>query len=107
MVLGNRVSQLFKTAKQKLTSFVQRKKDVSVLKVNTKQISETVDKENRKSKSRWSNSNWIAKILGATHFKLSLKEREHLAKNWFGTFSPVMKFQFRRGSKTPKAKRYV
>lgn len=107
MVLGNRVSQLFKTAKNKFSSFIQKKTDTKVLKAKQDEISEVVDKENRKSKSRWSNSNWLARILGSTSNKLSVKEREILARNWFGNFSPVGKFQFRRGAKTKKASRYA
>ena len=50
MVLGNRVSKLFKTAKQKLASFVSKKTDDKVLKVSTDKVSETVDTKKRKAK---------------------------------------------------------
>jgi hypothetical protein len=107
VVSNNRVSQFFKRVSQKLSIFTKTKKDEAVLKVNTKQISETVDSQNKKHKSRWSNSNWWAKIFSSTSNELTKEQREILAKNWFGNFSPIGKFYFARGSKTKKTPRLV
>lgn len=106
MVLGNRISRFFKTVKQKFTSFVQNETTKKVLQIRKDEISEIDDKENRKRKHRWSNSNWLARIFNSTSKNLTQKEREVLAKNWFGNFHPVEKFHFKRGSKTKKSQRY-
>lgn len=102
-MVGNKISRFFKGVKDKFNSFIQKQTDAKVLKTDTKEISESIRSGNRKRKvrrSRWSKQSWIKQILSATSSKLSKEESIYLAKHWFGNFSGIKPFQFKRGSRT-------
>lgn len=104
-MVGNKISGFFEGVKDKFNSFIQKQTDVKVLKTDTKEISKSIRDRNRKRKiktSRWSKLSWIKQILSITSSKLSKEESIYLAKHWFGNFSGIKPFQFKRGSRTPK-----
>lgn len=110
MVLGNKISRFFKGLKQKFDSFTHKKTDDAVSKNTAQRVSESVSNGKRKRKqrsSRWSKYTWLIKISRLTWEKLSGKDRVYLAKNWFGNFRPVGKFNFKRGSKTLSNSEYA
>lgn len=105
MVLGNKISRFFKGVKDKFNSFAKKQTTDAIRKNTTEKVSESVRDRSRKRKvktSRWSKLSWTRKILSLTFNELGEKSRVYLAKNWFGTFSPVGDFNFKRGSRTPK-----
>jgi hypothetical protein len=107
VVLGNKISRFFKGVKDKFNSFAKKQTTDAIRKDTTEKVSEIANNGKRqKGKryriSRWTKLSWISKIYSLTFNGLGKESRIHLAKNWFGTFSPVGRFNFKRGSRDSK-----